>query len=390
MELYFWFRKSTTKDTKGTISCVIRIDGIECVPFSTQIKTEKKLWNSKQQCFEGKGSAQKEAILSAFIARIDTIYKQLFREKNGEQIFPEEIRDLHVVGKRKIKKNPSSLKEVIKEFLKRQNELLAIGKKAKSTIQTYEVRINNIQKFLDEKNMNRILCKDFGDNEADEFQHWMLVGNHEQSYINNHIFFIKQIQKFAKKKKYINSIPLDDFEFERIKEKDPVVLEPTEIAKIKNFSFDRKLQLVVDAYLFCQETSLSYGDYMRLTSEMVTEDENGIFWIEKEREKTDIVQYIPLSEIAKEILQKYENSVEKLPRFSPSHANTKIKEIAKIVGIEKKLVWHSSRKTWANNSLNYKNMNGRTIASIMGWTSLAPLKKYARLNKAAISKDFFV
>jgi hypothetical protein len=53
MSFYYWFRVGKTKDL-GTIYCEIRVDGEKSVPISTKIKLNRKQWNPKEQCFQGK------------------------------------------------------------------------------------------------------------------------------------------------------------------------------------------------------------------------------------------------------------------------------------------------------------------------------------------------
>lgn len=390
MEIYFWFRKSTTSNLHGSLSCVIRIDGIESVPFSTKIKTEKKNWNAKSQCFEGKGSATKEHAKESLISRLFQIHRELLSEKNGEQIFPDDVRIRHIELSEKTQKTPSGFVDVLNKYLENQTKLAKSGAMEMNTIKTYGVKINCITKFLKSINKSKISCKDFDDYMADAFEHHLLIAGRKQSYINSCIIIIATAQKFAHKKRWINTKPLDGYKCKVVKKETPVVLEPLEIQKIQNYKFEYPLERVADAWLFCQETSLAFSDYMGLLNDMISMDEQGHYWIEKKRKKTDELQVIPLSEKALEIISKYGGTLEQLPRFCAATACQSLKKILKLVGITKKNVtWHTSRKSWANNSLNYKEMSDVTIAKVMGWSSTAQLKIYARINKTAISRQFF-
>jgi hypothetical protein len=62
MSFYYWFREGKTKDV-GSISCEIQVDGEKSVPISTKIKLNRKQWNPKEQCFQGKEAAKNQKLL---------------------------------------------------------------------------------------------------------------------------------------------------------------------------------------------------------------------------------------------------------------------------------------------------------------------------------------
>lgn len=391
MEIYFWYRKSTKSPDVGTISCVVKIDGVESSPFSTKIKTEKKNWNAGEQCFEGKDSSMKELYKENIITSLRIIHRRLMQKRAGEQLHPDDVKNLFLSEKNVVRK-PKVVIEFLKvaeEYIKHRTTLLESGNIAENTIKTYNVRRNNIERFLIATNRRRLSIKDFDEQLADEYVYYLLRQERQKSYIVGIIEFIRAVGDYAVRKKYMKKALLEKFIIKLPKPKIPVVLEPHEVRMIENAEFEPKLQPFVDAWLFCQETSLAYTDYHSLKNNMLIEDDEGKFWIDKERNKTKELQQIPLSDKALRILEKYEFKLENLPHFVPSTANRYIKKIAKKLGIEKHLVFHTSRKTFAHHNLNYKMAREITIANMMGWGSTAPLKIYARINKNAIKKEFF-
>lgn len=390
MDVYYWYRKSAKEPDKGTIYGVVRIDGIVSVPFSTGLKVERKNWNANEQTFEGKGSALLEAKKSVLEKRLREILQQLQEDAPRTQIDPNSVIDVHRNLKAMSKAEKSfNFQEVIRMYIKHQEELVRVGKLAADTIEGYIKRQKNIVMFLESKKYNKIPTIGFDEQIADEFQHWMHLRRMSQYYINKHLVLIKTIQSFAVRKKIALFRPLEKYKLVTVKEKLPVPLQITEIKKVEEFKFNKLLQPVADAWLFCAETSLAYTDYMTLTNAMLAEDEDGTFWIQKHRNKSEQLQLIPLSAKAIAIIQKYGGELESLPRYCNQTMNSYLKEIAKFAGVNEKLHFHMARKTFAHISLNHKKMREATIAQVMGWSTTKELKVYARLNQQAIKEEFF-
>jgi hypothetical protein len=90
MSFYYWFREGKTKDL-GTIYCEIRVDGEKSVPISTKIKLNRKQWNPKEQCFQGKEAAKNQKLMDFHELRFTQIYNEISFEKPNEPIRPDEI-----------------------------------------------------------------------------------------------------------------------------------------------------------------------------------------------------------------------------------------------------------------------------------------------------------
>ena len=84
-------------------------------------------------------------------------------------------------------------------------------------------------------------------------------------------------------------------------------------------------------------------------SNMSKEEADGKEWIVKERMKTGVPSFIPLMEVAKEILVKYDYV---LPVLSNQKYNSYLKEIQDICHITKNLHSHLARHTYGTLLLN--------------------------------------
>ena len=82
----------------------------------------------------------------------------------------------------------------------------------------------------------------------------------------------------------------------------------------------------------------------------MVKDENGTLWIHTSRKKTKVEYDVPLLDVPLQILNKYcgvDPNGKLLPMYSNSDVNKYLKTIASICGINRKLVFHMARHTYA-------------------------------------------
>ncbi len=84
---------------------------------------------------------------------------------------------------------------------------------------------------------------------------------------------------------------------------------------------------------------------MNLKRENITLAENGDMWIKNYRQKTNIPSIIPVMDIAKSIIKKYENQNDSyvLPRSPHQHVNAYLKQIASSLRHQKEYDFHMAR-----------------------------------------------
>ena len=122
------------------------------------------------------------------------------------------------------------------------------------------------------------------------------------------------------------------------------------------------------------------------------EDNDGNMWIRKPRQKTDIVQNIPLLDIPKAILKKYEDNqkaAEKgtlLPVPCNQVMNRYLKEIGNICEIDKVLTTHVARHTYATVCLS-QGVRIENVSKMLGHTSIKMTQHYARVLDSSIMED---
>jgi integrase len=112
-------------------------------------------------------------------------------------------------------------------------------------------------------------------------------------------------------------------------------LTQEEIDKIAGMKFDEiRLEQARDVFLFCCFTRISYSDLRDLRKENVQLAPDGKLWIKGRRVKTGVEYNIPLLNIPKLILEKYQScqpNEKILPVSQLDKYNVLLKEIAKLL-----------------------------------------------------------
>ena len=148
-----------------------------------------------------------------------------------------------------------------------------------------------------------------------------------------------------------------------------------EVQTLGAFVFSSPIfQKVVDIYLFSCFTGLSYVDLGKY--EIVTTPERR--YIKGKRTKTKTEYFAPLLEFSEILLEKYNGM---LPKVSNQRCNMILKEALPLAGIDKKMKFHSGRKTFANCCINTLLYSKDATAKMMGQKDTKELLAYAEVDK---------
>jgi len=389
MSFYYWFREGRTKDL-GTIYCEIRVDGEKSVPISTKIKLNRKQWNPKEQCFQGKEAAKNQKFMDNHELRFTQIFNQISYEKPNEPIRPDEILDRHRVSQglvRKGKRVPSFI-DVFKEFIKDQYLLVKAEKLKKQSVVSRESKFETIRTYLVQKQLEQIDIDSIDHVFMEDFKFYLKISKYQESTIEKYLFLIKGILKYAVSKGYTQDRKIESYKVEKAKEKDPVSLTQEELDKIDALDLSDTHRKTFDIYRFCAETSLSFVDYDTLCEDDIIIDAENIVWIKLGRDKTDTRQRVPLNPKAMSIFKRYGSDIYSLPKLSNTKLNKYIKEIAKKAKINKYLTFHTSRKSFVDHGINELDLPESTIQAMVGWKDSRQLSRYARVKDSTIKKQF--
>ena len=144
-----------------------------------------------------------------------------------------------------------------------------------------------------------------------------------------------------------------------------------------------------DLFLFSCYTGIPYGDMCRL-SEDDLEIADGEVWIKTSRKKTKIDYELPLLDIPLRILDKYRGIAPEgklLPMYGNTTLNRALKRIASICGIEKRLVFHCGRHTYATEITLSQGVPLETVSKMLGHTRIDTTQIYAKVTDDKIGAD---
>lgn len=205
----------------------------------------------------------------------------------------------------------------------------------------------------------------------------------EASTLAHTLTKIKAVFEFAVNMGKIKSNPFFKVTIER-KAKEVEKLDDEEVYRIvsKEFSNER-LNKIKDIFLFQVYTGLAYADMSNLRQEDI-QFEDGMYFVRKNRQKTEVTFFTVIGDEAMGILRKYDYQ---LPILSNQKYNSYLKEIADLCNITKPLHTHIARHTCATRLLN-QGMPLDVVAKVLGHTNTRQTAHYARLLDKTVLEAF--
>ncbi len=356
--------------------------------FSSGLFIDPIRWNSKKQ--KAIPTGKENDIINTKISLIKNKIDQafLFLDVNEKSFDVEDVY-LKYVGK--TTKSTKTLLEVFELHNNRMEKLVGIEYSNSTYVKFKEVKthISNFIKFMYHK--NDILLESIKINFIQDFDYYLKTEKgHKQITINKSIQRLRKIIKLALAEGYINKDPFLLYTPKK-HEKRISYLTQAELSKLENYSFSQtRLKYVADMFIFCCYTGLAFAEMDNLSYKHIIEGIDGNTWIEMYRKKTKSKITVPLLKKPQEIINKYRNEEEHekiLPKISNQKFNSYLKEIADIVGIEKRLTHHMARKTFATTILLYNDVPIEIVSELLGHSSIKITQgHYAKVMKSKVNE----
>ena len=173
-------------------------------------------------------------------------------------------------------------------------------------------------------------------------------------------------------------------------------LDEEELCRLYEYPFaSETLSRVRDSYIMACYTGLSYIDASSFEQKDLQKYIDGNQYIIKNRAKTLENFKVLLLDVPAEIINKYKGKLpdgQLFPMISNQNTNRFLKEIAQIVGINKKLTYHSLRHSKAMHLLQ-AGVPLIYIRDILGHVSVQTTEIYARIDtkhKFEIMQNIYV
>ena len=383
--LFFLKRDKQKANGNVPLFCRITIDKQEA-RFGMKQDINPSIWDVKAGRAVGRTSEVVEinSIIDKTKSSLFNVYNDLLL--SDVNVTAEKVKNYFFGGATKTH-------NLLEQFIRHNEDvekLIGISK-SKATYQKYEVTRKHLANFIKEKyNLSDISFKEINYLFLTDFEVYLLTtcgcnANTTAKFMQ----FFKRIVIIAKNNGWIKADPFANYKI-RLKKVDRGYLTQEEVEAIMTKQFSTKrLEQVRDIFVFSCFCGLAYIDVKKLRKENIRTSFDGNLWIMGKREKTDVSFSIPLLDIPKQILEKYEGTLPDnriLPVPSNQKMNAYLKEIGDLCEINKEISFHLARHTFATLTLS-KGVSIESVSKMLGHTNIKTTQIYARITDAKISHD---
>jgi len=344
-------------------------------------------WLPKEGRTVGRTKEEKE--VNAYLDNL----RGLIYAKYNEMFLAGEVVTARKLKCRLISKDEKSmtLLELFDDYIKDYSKLVGVSK-TKKTCDRYILTRRRIEEFMQsEYKRTDISVNDVNPKFISNFEIFLRT---QYKLSNNYV--MKMIQRFrsiyqvAIDNGWANKNPFVCFKL-KFENTERGYLTMAELTKLMNKQLiSKRLEQIRDVFVFSCFTGLAYCDAQALTREHIIIGPNGAPWLRTHRKKTSTPVDVPLLELPREILAKYEGNSgndKLLPIPSNQKCNDYLKEIAAICGIEKRLTFHLARHTFATTVTLTNGVPIESVSKMLGHRSLRTTQVYAKIVNDKLAED---
>ena len=382
-----FFLKRDKQKSNGMIPlfCRITVDGQE-VRFGMKCDVNPKYWDVEMGKATGRtaDSVSTNTLVENTKAAIYKVYREL--QERDNYVTAEKVKNVFLG----IEQKQQTLLELFDYHNEERKPQIGVTL-SKSTHGLYCITRQRLADFLNYKyNMNDIAVKEINKQFIEDFANHLLTqyGLSKNTVVSTLKKF-RHVIEVALNKEWIYKNPFNGYKMQWQKT-DRGYLTQSEIDTLINSRFENEfLETSRDIFIFCTFTGLAYTDIKHLTHDNIQSSFDGKLWIIGKRKKTDTEYNIPLMNIPKMILEKYKDKTADnliLPVYNIMQYNRRLKQIAKLCGINKNMSSHLARHTFATLTLT-KGLSIESVSKMLGHTSITTTQIYARVTNKKIGNE---
>ena len=216
-----------------------------------------------------------------------------------------------------------------------------------------------------------------------KFDRYLEEGNRGQTTrYNYHKHIIKYIN-IAIRLGLLNENPYMKCDIKKGRYKERTPLTEEEMLKIREIPLKGPLDTVRNMFVFAAYTGLAYCDVKRFNYETMTDEVDGIHYIDGKRLKTGTSFYTPILQPAMDIL--IQNDY-KIRCITNEKANMYLKTIQALCGINKNLTFHLARHSFATLALAH-GASIENVSRMLGHTNIRTTQIYTKILKKTIESQ---
>lgn len=391
LKLLFYLKRSEVKQD-GTCPIMGRISiGRTMAQFGTKLNVSVSLWDTRANRVSGKSKQAVEInrALDKISLSINKQYSRLVGLK-GNNILATEVKNTF--------QGIASTQETLVRYFIRHNQEFRkrVGvNRELCTAEQYDISLKHLTNFLDKKyRISDIPFSKLDFSFIESFDFYLRV---ELQRMPNTILGImrhtRKMIKLAINEGIISRDPFDGYAPERPIAKQKY-LTREELDRIMTTQLDHPSRYITrDMFLFSVFTGLAYRDICNLTPSNIIKADDGVLWIKTSRQKTGTPCDIPLLDIPKQIIEKYKGIAKNgklLPMLSCGRLNKNLKVIAKLCNIERRLIYHTGRHTYATEICLSQGVPIESVSRMLGHRDLRSTRIYAKITNHKIAEDMNV
>lgn len=385
--MHFYLRKTGEKKN-GECPVIGKITiGKDVAQFSAKVTAKASLWDivSGRVTGKSKHASEVNATLDKISVAINTSYRKLQEEKNI--ITASEVKNAF--------QGIASQQETLIRYFARHNEefkkRVGVNRELSTQVQ-YENSLNHLKRFMSLKcKLSDIPFTQLDFSFIEKYDFYLRVElKLKPNTILGIMRHLRKMIKLAIGEGIITRDPFEGYSPERPKPEQKY-LTRDELNKVMVTPLDHPCRyLTRDMFLFSVFTGLAYRDICNLTAKNIVRASDGVLWIETTRQKTGTPCEIPLMEIPLQILDKYKGLApdgKLLPMLSCGKLNKNLKVIAKLCNINRRLIFHMGRHTYASEICLSQGVPIETVSRMLGHRDLRSTQIYAKISNDKISED---
>lgn len=387
LKVSFYLKKNEV-DVEGICPVMGRIKvGKSVVQFSTKTSVPLSLWDTPSGRAKGKSKIATDlnSKLDKINVAINSRYKELLQVK--ESVTAEQVKSAF--------QGIAAEQETLVKYFQQYNENFSkhVGvNREQSTYFEMTNALRHLSNFLKKKyNLTDIPFTALDFSFIESFDFYLRVElQRKPNTILGITSRLRRMVRLAISEGIIIHDPFDGYAPER-----PTAIQKyltrEELNLIMNTPLDHPNRyLTRDMFLFACFTGLAYRDLRNLTEDNIVRAGDGVLWIKTERQKTGTPCEIPLMELPLRIIDKYKGMGKDgklFPMLSCKRININLQKIGAICGIERRLIFHMGRHTYASEITLSQGVSIETVSRMLGHRDLRSTRIYAKITNEKIDRD---
>ena len=386
VKVSFYLKKSEADaDGNCPVMAKLNIGKYSEAAFSVKMRVPQSRWASGRA--SGKSVAAKE--INNWLDEIRAMALGIYMEQSAvrERVTADEVKGI-LLG---MASEQETLLSYFRQFIGNFEKRVGINR-AEGSLKAYRNAYNHIARFLQVRyKLSDIPFSALDRSFIDKYDLYLRTErNLAPGTIINLAVRLKTVVGEAIADGIITASPFLGYEPVRPKAVQKY-LTAEELHRIMTTPLHRQtLYHVRDMFLFSCYTGIPYGDMRLLTKENLSLAEDGTWWIKSARQKTKVEFEIPLLDLPLQILNKYRDTApdgKLLPMYCNSMLNLYLKEIARICNIDRPLVFHAGRHTYATEITLSHGVPLETVSKMLGHSQIETTQIYAKVTDDKIDAD---